>query len=122
MMSGPSKNAVGTYVPFEKAAAGHVSWKHRGSHFIIFGATTLMLILPARTPKGRAIGLAAGLSFGVGIELAQYLLFIPGIEWWDIRDDTIASFAAYVLAGNPKVRTLLIRDQDHSNRATTVIL
>lgn len=113
-LPGHAKEAIGT--PDRTAAhslpiTNHVALTpHRLYHLLSFGATALLLMLVARTKTGEFGGAFATIVLGVVIEVGQYLSNDFVLEWWDIRDDTIAVIAALLLIQWPKIRAVLVRD------------
>jgi len=78
-------------------AEGRPVLPHRLFHFAAFGSTTLLLILIAETPSQEALAAVGVALLGVILECGQYsLLKLCFLEWWDIRDDAIASLVVFL--------------------------
>lgn len=84
---------------------------HRLYHLLVFGATALLLMAVARSRAGEVTGATATVLMGVGIEFAQAVVAHYQIEWWDIRDDTLAVLAAYLLIQWPRFRATLLQGE-----------
>jgi hypothetical protein len=75
-----------------------VSTEHRLFHFGAFGSTVLAFLLLARGPKSEAKTCLSIWLVGLVIEILQCATTATHIlEWWDIRDDSLAVLAAYIL-------------------------
>lgn len=86
-----------------------VTLKHRLFHWISFGSTAVLLTLLGRNRYQEVGAAAATVGLGVAIELAQHWIYRSGMEWWDVRDDTLAALVAVALAGVPAVKRSLVR-------------
>lgn len=73
-----------------------VELQHRLAHIAVFGITTLLLLLAAKTRLDEARGAGKAFLLGVGIELGQLATGLsPAFEWWDVRDDFIGAALAF---------------------------
>lgn len=64
--------------------------QHRLAHMLIFGITSLLLLVSAETRKGELRAAGAAFLLGVSIEIGQLLFGLSmAFEWWDVRDDFI---------------------------------
>jgi hypothetical protein len=108
-LPGASKDALGTSNPPEVAGLGHAALKHRAAHFLTFGSTALLLVIISETTTQQLwAGLGVAL-LGLLLECSQYaLLGLESIEWWDVRDDTIAAIGALILAQWLNLREKLV--------------
>ncbi len=80
-----------------KAALGTQGQYHRLWHMFTFCTTTIVLGWGLVPPlRG---GQAAGGAFALGLfcEILQRLIYIPVIEWEDVRDDGLGSVAGWLL-------------------------
>jgi len=98
-LPGDSKAALGTKNPPAAIAEGRVAVQHRLVHFVSFGSTALILVLLSETPAQQIMAAVSVAGLGLTVEYAQYkLLNLPDMEWWDVRDDTLAALAFLALA------------------------
>jgi hypothetical protein len=102
------KREMGTPVPFWQAQLNHVPVWHRTVHFIAFGGAAALLVLAARRWSSRTAAWLGVLALGLAIELAQNWLDQLGMEWWDVRDDSLAATAVFLLLLIPAVRNLFL--------------
>lgn len=112
-LPGTSKNAIGTTNPPEVAAQGRVAPKHRLAHILTFGSTALLLVIISETAAQQlwaGLGVAA---LGFFLECSQYaFLGLESIEWWDVRDDTIAAIGTLVVAQWLDLRDKLVNNRN----------
>jgi hypothetical protein len=81
----------------QPARPGPVHAMHREIHFLAFGGAAFLLLLVTRNRR-EEIGVVAGACLlGLSLEYLQHLFYGNVMEWWDVRDDTIAVLAALVL-------------------------
>jgi hypothetical protein len=76
---------------------GAVLAHHRGLHFLSFGGVALLLLLLARTRYQEIRAVLGVCLLGLSLEYMQHLLYRNPMEWWDVRDDTLAVLAAFAL-------------------------
>jgi hypothetical protein len=78
---------------------------HRPFHFVAFALTALLFcryfstvfrIFPA-VPSW-LIALLTAVLIGLSLEFVQHLIYHNAMEWWDVRDDTIAAVLGVLLA------------------------
>jgi hypothetical protein len=72
---------------------------HRWIHFLAFGSTFLVLSLLA-SGRGETIQAAVEvIAIGCIVEVTQWAVYshFRVFEWWDIRDDAIGIFMAFLL-------------------------
>ena len=85
-----------------------LSRMHRPLHFLLFGITALILwrlfvsVDWPRIPKLFAarpwlVALLSTAALGTAIELLQHLIYRDRMEWWDVRDDSLAAIGAVLL-------------------------
>jgi hypothetical protein len=85
---------VGSLQP---ARPGPVVAMHRGIHFLAFGSAALLLLLLSRTRYREIRAVAALCLLGLSLEFVQHLVYLKPMEWRDVRDDTLAALAAFLL-------------------------
>jgi hypothetical protein len=83
---------------------------HQAFHFLAFGASTLLLLLLARTAGQRLYAALGIVALAIAIEYAQYSIFGSALEWWDMRDDAAAAFAAWLIGQWPALRRALVAE------------
>ncbi len=71
---------------------------HRVMHFSAFGILAAVLTLSGSRIRDRLFGLAMAISFGVLIEVLEFLSTTNKFEYWDVRDDALAAFLGFALA------------------------
>jgi uncharacterized membrane protein YgdD (TMEM256/DUF423 family) len=108
-LPGPGKKALGTLNSVKSHKGGDASSNHRFAHFLVFGSTALLFLMLAET-RGQQIRAAVGVAlFGLVIECGQYeILRLDQLEWWDIRDDALASAVALLLDRTMNIRGRLL--------------
>lgn len=76
-----------------------VKTTHRVVHFFAFGSSFLMLSLLATRRREELEAAAEIFTIGCIVELAQYFVYSHrrGFEWWDVRDDAIGIFMAWLV-------------------------
>jgi hypothetical protein len=110
-LPGPVKSRLGTASAPVGIHHSTVPVRHRIVHFLSFGSTALILILIAGNRFQQLLAAASVAALGLAIESGQYsLLHLPYMEWWDVKDDAIASISALVLAQSGLVRRALLKD------------
>ena len=86
--------AAGSLQPFRPKGL-HAAGPHRALHIGVFAGTALVLVALSegrRQKLGRAFALA---GLGLFLEFAQHIFYRNPMEWWDVRDDTLAIVLAY---------------------------
>jgi uncharacterized membrane protein YccC len=81
---------------------------HQGFHFLVFGATALLLLAIARTPRQRTYAVLAVVGLGIAIESTQHCAYGSPLEWWDILDNALGAAVAWGISHWPAVRRVLI--------------
>ena len=76
---------------------GPVHTFHRLIHFVAFGGAMLLFLLLARNRRQEILAVAGLCLLGLSIEYAQHRIYGNVMEWWDVRDDTLAVLGALVL-------------------------
>lgn len=105
-----AKVALGTTTDFNSAVIQHrVKPEHRLAHFGAFGIAALSLAVIAETLSQRVGALAGVLALALVIELLQKALHGGPVEYWDVRDDTLAALAGSALGTWQLVRAVLLR-------------
>ena len=106
-----------------------LSRMHRPLHFLLFGITALILwrlfvsVDWPRIPKLFAarpwlVALLSTAALGTAIELLQHLIYRDRMEWWDVRDDSLAAIGAVLpimLTRSSTCRLLHLRPQPASS-------
>jgi hypothetical protein len=104
---------IGSLSPRTKDALGtSAQSRHRICHFLSFGSTALLLVLVGTTAPKRAAAALSVIGLGVLLEFWQHSIGGFRIEWWDIRDDTYAAIAAWLIGSLAVVRHALVRKSD----------
>jgi hypothetical protein len=49
------------------------------------------------------------IALAVVLEFLQHRIYGKSLEWWDIRDDSYAALAAWLLASVPAIRRTMLR-------------
>jgi hypothetical protein len=94
-LPGSMKLALGTK-PYEHHHP--VELQHRILHFVTFGATTLLFELTAGKRNQEILFGCAAFLLGCVIEATQFGTGLAEVfEWWDVRDDLIATVAALII-------------------------
>ena len=76
---------------------GPVLAHHRGLHFLAFGGVAFLLLLLSRNFR-EGIRVVVGVCLlGLSLEYLQHFFYHNVMEWWDVRDDTVAVLAAFAL-------------------------
>lgn len=71
---------------------------HRAYHFATFGTTALATLLLTYGFRAEVKGGLAIFGLGCAIEVTQYAVgFSKVLEWWDVRDDSYAVTAVFLL-------------------------
>lgn len=105
-----AKVALGTTTSSRNSAIQHrVKAEHMFAHFGAFGIAALSLAVLAETVAQRAAALAGVLALALAIELLQKAMNGGPIEYWDVRDDALASIVGSALGAWQTVRTILLR-------------
>ncbi len=105
------KRDMGTSVVFPSSQhQEQVPLRHRLVHYLSFGITAAVLILAARNRTHRILGVMTVIVLSFAIEYGQSLVGRVGVEWWDVRDDTAAACAVFVVLLSPAVRQLLVKE------------
>jgi hypothetical protein len=94
-----------------------IPWRPQGAtgpmrvagHIVVFGATTLLLLLIGRSAGQRFWALAAVIGLGIAIECSQHWIYHSPLEWWDMRTDAFAALGAYLLGQWPALHGALVR-------------
>lgn len=85
---------VGSLQP---ARPGPVHGLHRELHWLAFAVAAWLLFALSRSRR-QAIGSAlAVFGLGLGLEFLQHLIYRNPLEWWDVRDDTLAVLVAFAV-------------------------
>lgn len=105
-----AKVALGTTTDSRNAVTQHrVKAEHRLAHFGAFGIAALSLAVVAETLPQRVGALTGVLALALAIELLQKAMNGGPIEYWDVRDDTLAAIAGSALGTWQIVRAVLLR-------------
>ena len=70
---------------------------HRGVHWLAFAGAALLLLALARNRRQEIRSAIAVFLLGLSLEYLQHVIYGNAMEWWDVRDDTLAILAAFVL-------------------------
>jgi len=105
---------VGSLQP---ARPGLVVGLHRELHWLAFAGAAILLLALSRNRGEETRSAIAVFLLGLSLEYLQHLMYLRPFEWWDVRDDAFAVFAAFTLyqfsrdraARNSLVRGLLPR-------------
>lgn len=85
---------VGSLQP---ARPGTLVAHHRGIHFLAFGGVAFLLLLRSRNRRQEIHIVVAMCLLGLSLEFLQHLIYHKAMEWWDVRDDSLASVGAFLL-------------------------
>ena len=77
---------------------------HRGVHWLAFAGATLLLLAVSRNRRQEIRSAIAVFLLGLSLEFLQHLIYRNAMEWWDVRDDTLAILAAFALYQLTKAR------------------
>ncbi len=80
---------------------------HRGFHFLAFGATALLMLFIAQTPRQRLLAAFGVMGLGIAIETAQHCIFGTPLEWWDVRDNALAVAVVWLMVRAVRVRACM---------------
>jgi hypothetical protein len=95
---------VGSLQP---ARPGPVLAWHREIHWLAFAGATFLLLLLSRNRRQEIRSAIGAFLLGLSLECLQHFIYRNPMEWWDVRDDSIGTLAAFALyAGSrlPAVR------------------
>jgi predicted membrane channel-forming protein YqfA (hemolysin III family) len=70
---------------------------HRAIHWLAFAGAALLLLALSSCRRQEIRNAVVLVLLGVSLEYLQHVLYRNSMEWWDIRDDTLAILAAFVL-------------------------
>jgi peptidoglycan/LPS O-acetylase OafA/YrhL len=73
---------------------GPVHAHHRAVHFAAFGGGAFLLLLLARSRREELRAAIAVCLLGLCLEFLQHVVYGNVMEWWDVRDDTLAVLGA----------------------------
>ncbi len=77
---------------------------HRGVHWVAFAGAAFLLLALSRNRRQQVRTAFAVFLLGLSLEFLQHLLYRNVMEWWDVRDDTLAILAAFALYQLIRVR------------------
>jgi hypothetical protein len=84
---------VGSLQP---ARPGPVHLFHRELHWVAFAGAALLLFVLSRSRRQAIWSTIAVCALGFSLEILQHLIYRNSLEWWDVRDDSLAVLAAFV--------------------------
>jgi hypothetical protein len=70
---------------------------HRGVHGLAFAGAAFLLLSLSKSRHQEIQSVIAVCLIGLSLEYLQHLIYRNGMEWWDVRDDTLAILAAFGL-------------------------
>jgi hypothetical protein len=70
---------------------------HRGVHGLVFAGAAFLLLSLSKTRHQEIQTAIAVCLIGLCLEYLQHLIYHSGMEWWDVRDDTLAILAVFAL-------------------------
>jgi hypothetical protein len=70
---------------------------HRGVHGLAFAGVAFLLLALSKSRHQEIRSAIAVCLLGLSLEYLQHLIYRNGMEWWDVRDDTLAIFAVFAL-------------------------
>ncbi len=79
------------------AQPGPASDLHREIHWLAFGCAALLLLLLARNRREQAYNVIALSLLGLSLEYLQALIYHNPVEWFDVRDDVLATAAVFAV-------------------------
>jgi hypothetical protein len=78
------------------AQTGSVTLEHRLWHYVAFGVSIWLLLLPETKRWREFYIVACVMVLGLAIELLQHLIFGNRFEWWDMRDDWVGIIITFI--------------------------
>ena len=78
---------VGSLQP---ARPGPVVGLHREVHWLAFSGAAFLLFTISRNRRQEIYSAVAVFILGLSLEFLQHLIYRRQMEWWDVRDDTLA--------------------------------
>ena len=85
---------VGSLQP---ARPGPVVGLHREVHWLAFAGAAFLLFSLSRSRIQEICSVVAVFLLGLSLEFLQHLIYRGALEWWDVRDDTLAILVALAL-------------------------
>ena len=76
---------------------------HREIHWLAFAVATFLLLLLCRNRRQEIESAIGVFVLGLSLEYLQHLIYRNPMEWWDVRDDSFAIFAAFALLAGWRV-------------------
>lgn len=99
----------------EAASEGRVVVRHRVAHFLTFGSTALLLVLISQSAAEEIWAAFAVAALGFILEYSQFAFIgLTEMEWWDVRDDTLAAIGVLLVAQWLGLREKLVRKQSRA--------
>ena len=77
---------------------------HRGVHGLAFAGAAFLVLALSRSRRQEIRSAIAVCLLGLSLEYLQHLIYSNVMEWWDVRDDTLAILAAFALYQLTRVR------------------
>jgi len=94
----------------EAATQGRAVARHRVAHFLTFGSTALLLVLISETVAEEIWAGFGVVALGFILECSQFAIIgLTEMEWWDVRDDTLAAIGVLLLTQWLGLREKLVR-------------
>jgi len=94
----------------EAATQGRAVARHRVAHFLTFGSTALLLVLISETVAEEIWAGFGVVALGFILEWSQFAIIgLTEMEWWDVRDDTLAAIGVLLLTQWLGLREKLVR-------------
>jgi hypothetical protein len=78
----------------QPARPGPVVGLHREAHWLAFAGAAFLLLALSRNRLQQICSAIALFLLGFSLEYLQHLIYRGPMEWWDVRDDTLAIFFA----------------------------
>jgi len=95
-----------SFLPIGDKRLLHTTGKyHSWGHFVAFSFVAFIAGKTSRTTRGRVFLFLASMLFGLGIEVAEHLVFGSPLEWMDVLVDAAGVVGGTLLAilSAPKV-------------------
>jgi VanZ family protein len=91
--------AILSFLPSGDKDALHTAGRfHYLGHFLIFSLIAYVLGRTSRSRQTRVILFFSTLVFGLGLELAEHLIYLNALEWMDVAVDSAGAVAGTVIA------------------------
>ena len=81
----------------QPARPGPVVGLHREVHWLAFAGAAFLLFHVSRNRIQEVCSALGLFALGLSLEFLQHVIYRGHMEWWDVRDDSLAILAALAL-------------------------